>query len=214
MKKQAIIIDYGSGNLLSIMRAVKASGAEARLTGDPVEVSNASHLIIPGVGAFAECMARMKRKNLIDPLFECINKGAKILGICVGMQILFDESEEFGTHQGLGIISGKVVPVPAVGPDGKRYKIPHIGWSPLQRPVNINWNGTILDTVEDGCSCYFVHSFMAVPDDEMKRLADTYYYGEIRICAAVHSGNIFGCQFHPEKSGEVGLSILLQFLKL
>jgi imidazole glycerol-phosphate synthase subunit HisH len=211
--REVIIVDYGSGNLLSIMRAVEAVGAKPYLTGDLQKVSNAKHLVVPGVGAFGECMSKIKRKGLVGPLIKSMNRGAFVLGICVGMQILFEESEEFGMHQGLGVIPGKVLSIPSNDSDGRRYKVPHIGWSSLKQPAKNRWGGTILEALEEGCCCYFVHSFMAVPGNETDRLADT-YYGNTRICAAVHSGNIYGCQFHPEKSGEIGLGILSGFIKL
>jgi imidazole glycerol-phosphate synthase subunit HisH len=211
-EREVVILDYGSGNILSIMRAVEAVGASAHLTGNALKVSKAKHLIIPGVGAFGECMEKMRKKGLIDPLLESVDRGSRILGICVGMQILFGESEEFGKHDGLGIIPGKVISIPSIDLDGTRHKIPHVGWNLLKQPAKDRWSGTAFEALEEGCFCYFVHSFMAVPDKETDRLADT-FYGGTRICAAAQSGRVFGCQFHPEKSGEAGLSILKGFVK-
>jgi len=211
MNKEVVILDYGSGNLHSIAQALSKCGAKISITDVPSAIAKTSHLVIPGVGAFGGCMAKIEHRGLIPPVIEAVNRGALLLGICVGMQILFDEGEEFGHHEGLGLIPGKVVAMPGRDSNGTKRKIPFVGWSPLQIPPDRDWTGTVLQDLVPGNACYFVHSFMAIPQEEKHHLADT-YYGKTRVCAAVRSGNIFGCQFHPEKSGSVGLTILKRFL--
>lgn len=213
MSREVVVVDYGSGNIFSIRQALTKCGANPQITEDHSTIVEANHLVIPGVGAFGQCMAKIQKKALILPLREAIERGAWILGICVGMQILFEESEEFGEHEGLGIIPGKVVPILPVDTNGHSHKIPFVGWSALQAPPNSKWSGTILENATTGSSCYFVHSFMVQPKMEQHRLADT-YYGRTKVCAAIRSENVFGTQFHPEKSGQIGLAILTRFLQL
>ena len=209
---QVTVLDYDTGNLRSIVKALQRCEAEVLLTGDPIDVARAGHLVIPGVGAFGACMNRLHSRRLVAPVLEAVGRGARVLGICVGMQLLLEEGEEFGRHEGLGVIPGKVVAVPDQDSNGSPRKIPHIGWSPLQ-PTGLQWRGTILDGIEAGACCYFVHSYHAVPRDEENRLADT-CYGDTRICATVRHDNVYGCQFHPEKSGATGLATLARFLEL
>jgi glutamine amidotransferase len=213
MNKEIVVLDYGSGNLFSISQALEKCGAKVLIADDHSRVMKATHLVIPGVGAFGQCMAKIISKGLSHSVKEAIKGGTWILGICAGMQILFDKGEEFGFHEGLGIIPGNVVAIPPVDLDGTSRKIPYIGWSPLQPPLERDWRGSILESIGAGNSCYFVHSFMAMPDEGSHRLADT-YYGQTRICAAIQSENVFGTQFHPEKSGLTGLAILTRFLEL
>lgn len=213
MNRSVIVVDYGSGNLLSIVRALENCGGTAVLTHDPGLVSSASHLVIPGVGAFGECMAKFHARELVEPVTRAIAAGAVTLGICVGMQILFEESEEFGSTPGLGLIPGRVTKIPSEGADGERVKVPNVGWRRLLEPVSGAWEGTLLGNVPKGSHCYFVHSFMGVPNRDENRLADVLYGGR-KICAAVRSGNLFGTQFHPEKSGQVGLSIFKTYLNM
>jgi glutamine amidotransferase len=208
------IIDYGVGNLLSVRRGLEHVGAKVRVTSDPAEILAASRVVLPGVGAFADGMAELKRNGLDDTVREVAQRGLPLLGICLGMQMLLEESEEFGPSAGLGLIAGKVLPVPAIDSEGHPQKIPHIGWNALEFPLERkSWHGTPLQSVAPGDSVYFVHSFMASPDDPACRIADC-LYGGTRIAAAVGSANVFGCQFHPEKSGDVGLAILKGFLLL
>lgn len=214
MKPKVTIIDYGSGNVLSVSRAFAHCGAEIVLSGDPKLIRESDRLVLPGVGAFAGCMDKLKSHGLPGAIKEFVRTGRPFLGICVGMQILFDESEEFGQHEGLGLIPGKVVKIPAVGADGKTHSIPFIGWSPLALPTGQSeWKGSILGDIEPGDSAYFLHSFTALPDEQKYRLADTSYDGCV-ISAAVGNNNIIGTQFHLEKSGPVGLKIISRFLRL
>ncbi|MDH5763287.1 MAG: imidazole glycerol phosphate synthase subunit HisH [Nitrospinota bacterium] len=208
------VIDYGSSNLLNVVRALEHCGAEVLLADQPKAIIEADRLILPGVGAFADGMASLKNKELIEPLKSFCQKGNPFLGICLGMQMMLDASDEFGHHQGLGLISGKVVPIPSQGINGEPHKIPHIGWNELQRPrPRENWDGTLFAGLNTGDPMYFVHSFMAVPEDDSRRLADCEYNGRT-ICAALQYQNMTGCQFHPEKSGKLGLSIIYNFLQL
>ena len=213
MNREIVVLDYGSGNLFSISQALEKCGAKVLITDDHSRIIKASHMVIPGVGAFGQCMAKIIRKGLGHPVQEAMKGGTWVLGVCVGMQILFETSEEFGPHEGLGIIPGSVVAIPSVDADGTSRKIPYIGWSPLEPGLEKTWKGTMLESIRTGNSCYFVHSFMAMPAGESYRLADT-YYGQTRICAAVQSENVLGTQFHPEKSGMTGLAILTRFLEL
>lgn len=209
------VIDYGIGNLLNVVRALQHCGAEVEVVEQAAQVQTLpERLVLPGVGAFANGMKELEARGFDDLVkrFEAAER--PFLGICVGAQMLFDVGEEFGDHAGLGLIPGRVVPVASRGSDGKPHRIPHIGWSPLQRPIaRGSWRKTILGSVEPGEPMYFVHSFAPEPADESHRLADTQYNG-VTICAAVAKGSVYGCQFHPERSGEYGLGILAAFMAL
>lgn len=210
---EVTVIDYGVSNLLSVKRALEYCGAKVYLANQSAPILASSRLVLPGVGAFANAIAELERLRLVEVIQEVAQKGTPLLGICLGMQLLLDESEEFGLTQGLGLIPGRVIPVPHVSTTGQLQKIPHIGWnnlvlSPSSRST---WQNTILATIEPRESTYFVHSFMANPLDVNHRIADC-VYGGVNISAVIGKENIWGCQFHPEKSGEVGLKILRQFL--
>jgi glutamine amidotransferase len=214
MSRRVVVVDYGVGNLLSVCRALDACGAEVELTGSPVRIGAAERMVVPGVGAFGDCMHELQRRDLARPILDFIGSGRPLLGICVGMQMLMEVGEEFGEHAGLAVVPGRVRAIPHSGPDGVRHKIPHIGWNALHKPDEAtSWEGTILDGVATGASAYFVHSFTAEPTDPRYRLADCHYHG-CRVSAALRAGNVYGTQFHPEKSGEVGLRILGNFLAL
>jgi glutamine amidotransferase len=207
------VIDYGIGNLLSVARAFEHCGADVVLTDDEMLIAKADYLVLPGVGSFADGMAGLRELKLIDSIKEYVAKDRPFLGICLGMQMMLDESEEFGANEGLGLIHGKVVSIPAAGENGTSHKIPHIGWNELAVPKGRSWAGTILAGLPEDTATYFVHSFTAVPDNNEHRLADAFYNGRL-ISAAINYDNIFGTQFHPEKSGEAGLKIVANFLKL
>ena len=207
------IIDYGIGNILSVRRAFEYWGAEVVITDSPQRIENAERLVLPGVGAFADGMTGLRDRNLVKPIQKFASKNRPFLGICLGMQMMMEIGEEFGRYEGLGLIPGIVSKIPDTGVDGCTHKIPHIGWNGLSIPsVKSDWSKTILNGIQSGSSVYFVHSFTAVPENEKNRLADCYYNGRI-ISAAIQSDNLYGCQFHPEKSGQVGLSIINNFLK-
>lgn len=208
------VIDYGLSNLLSVQHAFAHFGAQVQVTGDPDVVRAADALVLPGVGAFKDGMAGLERCGLIEPLREKVAAGTPLLGICLGMQMLFEESEEFGTYQGLGLIPGRVVRIPDTDADGKPQRVPHISWDPLlPAGGRADFAGTPLQGVTPGQECYFIHSYEAKPTDEADRLADTLYGGR-RVCAAAMRGKVIGCQFHPEKSGPVGLSIIREYLAM
>jgi glutamine amidotransferase len=210
---KVVVVDYGMGNLFSVCRALEACGVEPVLSNTPQEILDAKALLLPGVGAFADGMAGLSEQGLIQPIRDYAKTGRPLLGICLGMQMLLDSGEEFGIHEGLGLISGTVRSIPSTGLDAQPHKIPHIGWNALLKPETSFWTDSILDEIEEKQHAYFVHSFTAVPTNEEHRLADCDYNGQ-RISAAVQSGNIYGTQFHPEKSGPVGLKILKNFLAI
>ncbi|MDC8758880.1 imidazole glycerol phosphate synthase subunit HisH [Janthinobacterium fluminis] len=207
------IIDYGSGNLLSVARAFEHCGASAALAQDAAAIERAERLVLPGVGAFADGMQGLHERGLVDAILRYAASGRPLLGICLGMQMLASDSAEFGSHGGLNLIPGRVQAIPARDVDGTAQKIPHIGWADLQPPRPGRWAGTLFEATPEGTSVYLVHSFHFVPDQPDQRLADCYYGGHA-IAAAVQSDNIIGCQFHPEKSGAAGLALLAAFLRL
>lgn len=210
---KVVVIDYGIGNLLSVTRAFEAVGVEVQLTNQHRSIAAADRLVVPGVGAFGDGMRGLHQRDLVDPIREFTTKGRPFLGICLGMQLMLDESEEFGLHAGLGLIPGRIVQAPTVDPAGRPVKVPHIGWNALQPGQRNDWDGTILQGIPAGAACYFVHSFMAVPHDPAALLAKCTYSG-YPITAVVAQNYLYGCQFHPEKSGTVGLKILENFIRL
>ena len=207
------VIDYGVGNLLSVSRALEHCGARVRVTSDAAAILASSRVVLPGVGAFADGIAALRAHGLDTVVRQVAAAGTPLLGICLGMQMLFDESEEFGATAGLGLIPGRVVQVPSTTTEGQPHKIPHIGWNELVLPAHRDpWEGSLLGDIDPGEAVYFVHSFMAQPASAAYRLADC-SYGGIPIAAAVKRDNVLGCQFHPEKSGDVGLRVLNNFLR-
>lgn len=206
------VIDYGVGNLLSVQRGLESCGADVIISNKPDEILKSDHVVLPGVGAFGNAMQALERLDLPSLINEVVKQGKPFLGICLGMQLLLDESEEFGIHQGLGLISGKVQAIPTHAISGEALKIPHIGWNSLVEANNATWENTWLNNNKSGDAMYFVHSFMANPLHQEHRLADCIYGGH-RIAAAIRKDNVMGCQFHPEKSGTLGLNILQEFLK-
>ena len=197
------IIDYGVGNLFSLCSSFQAIGQEAFVSGDPAELAKADRLILPGVGAFEDAAKKLRSSGLDAFVRAQAAEGKPLMGICLGMQLLFEKSYEYGEHEGLGLLKGAVVPM--AGKLSEELKIPHMGWNALQtRP------GSLLESLE-GQFVYFVHSYYAEGcEDSLSAVTD---YG-IPITAAVEKGNIYGCQFHPEKSGNVGLAILRAFCEV
>lgn len=195
------IIDYGMGNLRSVSKAFEAVGHQAVVTRDPRVIGNASHVVLPGVGAFGDCMANIERYGLAEPIRTAIQSGKPFLGICLGLQLLFTESEEFGTHKGLGIIPGGV----------RRFeidpalKVPHMGWN----QVNIQRPCPLFEGITTGDYWYFVHSYFVDPVDR-QIAATTTTYG-IPFVSSVWRDNVVACQFHPEKSQAVGLQLVKNF---
>lgn len=199
------IIDYGVGNLFSLSSSLKAIGYDTVVTGDASAIKKADKLILPGVGAFDDAVKKLKNSNLDKVIYEEVEKGKPLMGICLGMQMLFEKSYEYGEHKGLGLIKGKVIPMENNIPG--TLKIPHIGWNSL----NFKKPCPIFKYINNGDFVYFVHSFYAADCDEF--VTATAEYGK-EITAAVAKDNIFGCQFHPEKSGDVGLKILKAFCEM
>lgn len=210
MTRVVHIIDYGIGNLLSVARAIEKVGGVAKLTRDVDEIAGAERVLLPGVGAFEACMRTLGEYGLVEPVTAYAASGRPFLGICVGMQMLFDHSLEFGRHAGLGIVPGHVAAIPAEG-----RKVPHIGWAALDLPATRrDWQGTLLAGAEPGVSsAYFLHSYSCIPDNDADRLAEADYGGHI-VCAAIQRGNVVGFQCHPEKSGPTGLDIVARFIGL
>ena len=199
------IIDYGVGNLFSLVSSFKAIGADAVVTSDPEVIKSADKLILPGVGAFGDAAEKLRKSGLFELVIEQAESGKPLMGICLGMQLLFEKSYEYGEHKGLGLIKGNVVSMQGKIPED--LKIPHIGWNALK----FHKPSPIFKYINEGDCVYFVHSFYATDCDEAV-IASTEY--GIEITAAVAKGNIYGCQFHPEKSGNVGLNILKAFNKI
>ena len=207
------IVDYGIGNIKSVQRGLERVGATAVLSSDPEEVANADRVILPGVGAFKDGMNGLKKTGMVDAIYQFCNKGNPLLGICLGMQMLLQQSEEFGIHQGLSLIDGTVSKIPQTEDGSFKRKTPHIGWNALKRPHQQDWSKSCLKDIEEGEFFYFIHSFTTVPTRPEDELAYCIYEG-LHITAAIQKENIIGVQFHPEKSGEVGLKILKQFVAI
>lgn len=211
--KNVTVIDYGLSNLLSVRHALEHCGATVQMATTPAAVLRAGALVLPGVGAFRDGMASLRRLGLAEAICARAAAGTPLLGICLGMQMLFDESEEFGLHAGLGLIPGRVVRIPPTDTGGAPQRVPHISWAPLYPAAGrADFAGTALAGVAPGQECYFIHSYEARPQRDEHRLADTNYGGRT-LCAAVARGRVVGLQFHPEKSGPVGLAILQEFLQ-
>ena len=197
------IIDYGVGNLFSLQSSFRAIGEEAFVSGDAAELAKADRLVLPGVGAFEDAAAKLRASGLDNFVRQQAAEGKPLLGICLGMQMLFEKSFEYGEHEGLGLLKGQVVTM--AGKIDPELKIPHMGWNSLSVK-----QGRLLEDV-DGQYVYFVHSYFAEGGEDSLAAVTEY---DIPITAAVEKGSIFGCQFHPEKSGNVGLSILQKFCRL
>lgn len=199
------IVDYGVGNLFSLKSSFAAIGAEVKVTADKEEIEKADKIILPGVGAFEDAAEKLRKSGLAEVIKEQTAKGKPLMGICLGMQMLFEKSYEYGEHEGLGLIKGSVRPISDVIPSD--YKVPHIGWNGLI----FKKESPLFKYISEGDCVYFVHSFYAADCGEAV-IASAEYGAE--LTAAVADGNVFGCQFHPEKSGKVGLNILKAFVEM
>jgi glutamine amidotransferase len=209
MSKSITIIDYGMGNLRSVQKGFEKVGFDARVTDDPVVAAQADRLVLPGVGAFQDCMDNLREGGFIEPILQHVASGKPFLGICLGLQLLFSESEEFGLHRGLNVVPGRVRRFPAdLRTDGETLKVPHMGWNQidLQRP------SPLFEGLSGGESVYFVHSYYVDPVDPAV-VASTTDYG-LTFCSSIWRDNVMATQFHPEKSQQVGLRILENFGKL
>ena len=197
------IIDYGVGNLFSLQSSFTAIGEDVMVSSDPDVLRKADHILLPGVGAFEDAVGKLRQSGLDEMVYEAAREGKPLMGICLGMQMLFEKSFEYGEHQGLGLLKGQVIPMAGLLPAD--LKIPHMGWNGLNitKP-----DGKLFRNTKEGAYVYFVHSYFASGCDDS--LAARTEYGAW-LTAAVEKDNIFGCQFHPEKSGEAGLDILRAF---
>lgn len=205
LQKMIAIIDYKMGNLRSVQKGIERVGCSATITDDPAILADAEKIILPGVGAFEDAMAELDRRRLVAPILAAVQSGRPLLGICLGLQLLFDVSYENGQHAGLGVIPGEVVAFEGLPPE---YKIPHMGWNQLElrKPT------PLLAEIKEGAYCYFVHSYYAIPKDESVVASQTDYHGFFP--SVVWSGNVYATQFHPEKSQHVGLQILRNFAEI
>ena len=197
------IIDYGVGNLFSLQSSFAAIGQDVMVSSDPEILRKADHILLPGVGAFEDAVKKLRASGLDQMVYEAVKAGKPMMGICLGMQMLFEKSFEYGEHQGLGLLKGQVIPMAGLLPED--LKVPHMGWNALQIT---NPHSKLLANTKEGDYVYFVHSYFATGCEES--LAAQTEYGKL-LTAAVEKDNVFGCQFHPEKSGEVGLDILRAF---
>ncbi len=198
-----VIVDYGMGNLRSVEKALAAVGGNPLTSGDPAVVRSAARLILPGVGAFGDAMSNLRNQGLLGAVLEAVSSGRPLLGLCLGLQLLFDESEEFGSHRGLGVIPGRVRRFAVPG-----LHVPHVGWNQVEqvRP------DPLLEGVPEGAYFYFVHSYYVEPADSSDHVAQT-EYGH-RFCSIARRGNVWGAQFHPEKSQAMGKRLLSNFIRI
>jgi glutamine amidotransferase len=200
------IVDYGMGNLASVRSACAAVGLTATITSSPEQVAAADGVVLPGVGAFGDAIATLERTGLAEAIRLVAESGRPLLGVCLGMQLLLSQSVEFGSHRGLGLVEGEVLPLPRRDADGRRLKVPRVGWEPIEPAEGADWTTSPLADLRPGSYMYFVHSFYPEPSDPGVVVA-TALHGPLRYCAALRSGNIFACQFHPERSGVEGLTV-------
>lgn len=216
----AAIVNYGMGNLFSVAQACRAAGMSTHLTSESRDVANSDLVILPGVGAFGSAMDRLRELDLIAPLKDRAAARRPLMGICLGMQLLLEESHEFGRHEGLGIVPGTVERLDSPMEDGRKLKVPHIGWNKIccahpdkHRGKKYTWwSDTPLSTLKSGEYMYFVHSYRCIPRDAEMSLSTT-NYGHIEFCSTLRTGEVFACQYHPERSGPAGLAIYLWLAK-
>jgi glutamine amidotransferase len=203
MTPKIVIVDYGMGNLRNVQKGFEKIGFEARLTRNKNEIGRASAIVLPGVGAFKDCMENLEKYGLVEILLRSVEKGKPYLGICLGLQVLFSESEEFGSHKGLDLIQGKVV---RFVPDPE-HKVPHMGWNTIEKEREVS----MLQGIENGDFFYFVHSYYVIPD-KTEWISSFTTYGQPFV-SSIWKENLFATQFHPEKSQQKGLRILENFAK-
>lgn len=206
-----VIVDYQLGNLFSVQQACLYLGYDAFISSDAKSIIDADAIILPGVGAFADAMSNMQKLDLIIPVKEFITSKKPFMGICLGLQLLFSESEEFGLHKGLDVIEGVVKKFPKINTDGELLKVPQISWNTILPGNKIDWTNSPLSCCSPGDYMYFVHSFYTQPDSDKFVLSST-EYGGYNYCSAILQDNVFACQFHPEKSGLHGIKIYQNWL--
>lgn len=203
------VIDYGMGNLRSVQKGFEKLGFEATVTSNPSTILNADRVVLPGVGAFRDCIHNLEHGGFIEPIIKVVEQGKPFLGICLGLQMLFSESEEFGVHKGLGLVPGRVVRFTnSVSESGEKLPVPHMGWN----QISLKHETPLFEGIDEGANVYFVHSYYVKPDDP-DFIAATSNYG-IDFCAAIVKDNLMATQFHPEKSQAIGLQILKNFASL
>lgn len=212
-KPRVAIVDYQLANMFSVRLACAMVGLDPVITSDPAAIAGADAVVLPGVGAFAEAMANLHKLDLVEPLRDFIASGAPFLGICLGMQVLFSESDEFVVTKGLDVIPGRVVRFPFQTKQGSKIRVPQIGWNRITRPAGRTWDGTPLEGTPSGEYMYFLHSYYVVPEKSEDTLSVTDYEG-IEYASGVSRGNVYGVQFHPEKSGPNGVRIYSSFSNL
>lgn len=203
------IIDYGMGNLRSVQKGFERVGSEALVTSDPQQILQADRVVLPGVGAFRDCIRNLEQGGFVEPILKVIAEGRPFLGICLGLQLLFSESEEFGLHRGLGVIPGRVVRFPeGMSAAGEKLPVPHMGWN----QISLKTPSPLFEGIADQSNVYFVHSYFVKPDDHSV-VAATCDYG-LEFCAAIRKDNLVATQFHPEKSQAIGLKMLKNFAEM
>lgn len=211
---QVAIVDFGLGNLYSVRQACRHVNLDAEITSSRDAILNANAVILPGVGAYGDAMNALHRLGLVATLREFADSGRPFLGVCLGMQLLMSESQEFGRYEGLNIIKGSVIPFGNPREGNRRLKVPQIGWNQIcASEKTIKWDNSILNGLPQDEYMYFVHSFVVVPEDPAITLSTT-CYGDVSFCSSLQVGNIFACQFHPERSGKKGLQIYQNFAAL
>ena len=206
MNKEIVIIDYQLGNLFSVNQALINIGLNAKVTSDPKDVLHADAVILPGVGAFRDAMINLDNMALIEPIRKIVEAGKPLFGICLGLQLLFESSDEFGASEGLGLIEGDVRKFKNTSPQGAAVKVPQIAWNTINKLTPDSWNETPLEGIEDGENMYFVHSYYINPRSPEITLTET-TYGGLKYTSSILKDNIFACQFHPEKSADKGIAI-------
>ncbi len=215
-KGQIAVIDYQMGNLFSVVRACKQVGLLPVITSDPAVIQSSDAMVLPGVGAFGDAMQNLVRLDLVSSIRDFIASGRPFMGVCLGLQLLMTESEEFGHHSGLDIIQGRVVKFSTTGQDGRTVKVPQVGWNRIYLPAQTGktaWQDSLLHGIREGEFMYFIHSFYTIPDDVRMAASFTNYEGT-EYCSSVAWNNVFACQFHPEKSSTEGMKIYENFASL
>ena len=213
MGKKVAIIDYQLGNMFSVHQACEYLGYEASITTSKQEILQADYAILPGVGAFGDAMKNLESLDLVSVIKDYIASGKPFMGVCLGLQLLFSESEEFGNYKGLNVVEGMVQRFPNKNRENQTLKVPQIEWNQIYKVHNMSWGNTPLQNCEDGDYMYFVHSFYVQPQAKNVILTST-SYGGLTYCSSILANNVFACQFHPEKSGQHGVDIYKQWFDL
>jgi imidazole glycerol-phosphate synthase subunit HisH len=212
LRKKVAIIDYKLGNLFSVQQACLYCGVDAIITNNANEILNADYAILPGIGSFGNAMENLHKMDLIKPIHDFVDSNKPLMGVCLGLQLLFTESEELGSFKGLDIVNGVVTRFPTVKQDSYFLKVPQIQWNKIRKPSENRWDNTPLIACEEEDYMYFVHSFYVIPEKPEEQLSKT-VYGDINYCSSIQVRNVSAFQFHPEKSGLKGLSIYKNFFK-